>query len=214
MTGTLPILLAMLAQAPQAPPSAPTSYDCALERPSPRGSSRSFWRLLPDGRVIQTSGGWASTWRADAVRLSLAWGGTDPEPLKPDTVTSLSPPAAPDGSDRRRRVRMELRVPGALGNIYWFAFATPFGPWSDVANRAILNWGELLAMAHGSQGLELRIADQGGRVRATAMVDVSLIEEARRAASEVQGEMIALARDFRRRCQPYFSDPYNADIVL
>ena len=108
---------------------------------------------------------------------------------------------------------MELRVPGALGNVHWFAFATPYRPGNELGQTPI-NWGELLAIVRGSPQIELRIVDRRGRVHHAALLEGGLVEEARLAAAGAQALMIGLARDFQTRCRPYDGDPYNRDIIV
>lgn len=213
-------LVAAALQAGAAKPAAvtspvPTSYDCRLELLTARGKATVMWRLLPDAEVIETSGNWFADWKLNEPRLWLGWYGTDPEPLRPDSLASIA--FGQTGLTRKQehlQVRMELRVPGALGNIHWFAFATPYDRWNKVAGSAMLNWAELSAFSKGAPGLELRVVDKKGKIHATANLDADLLEEARIAASTAQGQMIDIARDFRSRCEPYFHDPYNRDIIL
>lgn len=192
-----------------------TSFDCYVEHPTPNGRAEVRWRLLPGGNVIEHSGSWSSTWRLEDVRLWLGWNGTDADPLRPDSIAGITPAGrGPGRRDRRNRVRIELRVPGSIGNVHWFAFATPYGPWNEVAGQAMVNWGELVAMTQGAARLEVRIVDSRGEVRRTSILGSALVDEARRAAGDAQAVMIAMVREFRERCQPYHGDPYNRDIVL
>lgn len=218
MTGVLTSFAALAVQAVATPPATvliPTSYDCHVDMPTPGGRADVMWRLLPDGQVISHSGNWSSTWRMEGIRLWVGWNGTAADPLQPGSYTSLAfGGPGPARSDRRRRVRAELRIPGTIGNIHAMAFATPYGRWEAVFNHISLNWGELRALVHGAERLEMRIVDREGRVRATAPIERAMVEEAERAAGEAQRQMIAMAAQFRTRCEAYFNDPYNRDIIL